>query len=86
MTTPFASEVSFNEALLRVASAHNRTVAFRYSKGDNLPIESRALVPSAVHTSKADQVVFSGFDPDRGAVRAFRVDRIKGDVTVLPHA
>lgn len=81
MTTVRASEVSFNEGLMRLAAVHNMPVAFRYAKGDGKVIEQRTLVPSDVKTV-GDHVTFTGFDPDRDEVRAYRVDRIKGTVSV----
>jgi predicted DNA-binding transcriptional regulator YafY len=77
-----ASEVSFNEAMLRVAAAHNRLASFRYAKGDGEVIEARTLKPSAVRTVE-DHVTFTGYDPDRDEVRAYRLDRIKGEVGIV---
>ena len=74
-----ASEVSFNEAVLRVAAAHNRQVTFRYAKGDGSMIETRVLVPSKVKEVDG-HVTFSGYDEDRDQIRAYRMDRMKGEV------
>lgn len=74
-----ASSISFNEAILRVAAAHNRPVTFRYAKGKGGIIESRTLVPGTLK-DLGDHKTFTGWDPDRDAVRAFRLDRIKGEV------
>jgi predicted DNA-binding transcriptional regulator YafY len=77
-----ASDVSFNEALLRLAAIHERTVEFRYAKGKSgRTIETRRLVPQEVR-QVGDHLTFVGFDPDRDDVRAYRVDRMKGEVTV----
>lgn len=76
-----ASSVSFNEALMRLAAAHDRTVTFRYAKGGGTVIEQRVLKPQSVQTV-GDHVTFIGHDPDRDDVRAYRVDRIKGEVSV----
>ena len=75
-----ASEITFNEAILRVAAAHERTVEFRYAKGkDAKVIETRQLKPSGVAVGRDGHVTFTGYDPDREEPRAFRLDRIKGD-------
>lgn len=76
-----ASEVSFNEAVLRLAAAHQRPVTFRYAKGTGAVIETRTLTPGQVRNVDG-HVTFTGFDPDRQAVRAYRSDRIKGEVSL----
>ncbi len=89
MPTPLvrASEISFNEGVLRLASVHGRTTEFRYGKGAGALIETRRLKPSDVNVigagKKSEHVTFTGFDPDRNAVRNYRLDRIKGDVRVV---
>jgi predicted DNA-binding transcriptional regulator YafY len=80
-----ASEVSFNEGLLRLAAVHRKPVTFRYAKGRGDVIEQRSLIPSDVKNVTDKGVVhatFTGYDPDREDVRAYRVDRIKGQVSV----
>ena len=79
--TILASEVSFNEGLLRLAAVHNEPVTFRYAKGNGSVIEQRTLVPADVK-AHGDHVTFTGYDPDRDGPRAYRTDRIKGQVTV----
>lgn len=74
-----ATDVSFNEGVLRLAAVHNKQVTFRYAKGDGKFIEQRTFVPADV-VSKDGHITFKGFDPDREEVRAYRVDRIKGEV------
>lgn len=74
-----ASSLSFNEGVLRLAAVHKRKVAFRYAKGDGSVIESREFIPGNV-SGEGEHVRFTGFDEDRQAVRAFRIDRIKGEV------
>lgn len=81
MSTVRASEVSLNEGLLRLAAVHGRTVEFRYAKGDGKVIETRTMVPASVATA-GEHITFTGIDPDREDYRAYRVDRIKGVVTV----
>jgi predicted DNA-binding transcriptional regulator YafY len=76
-----ASEISFNEALLRLAAVHHKPVTFRYAKGKGDTIEQRRLIPSDVK-SVSNHVTFTGYDPDRENVRAYRTDRIKGQVSV----
>lgn len=76
-----ASDVSFNEGLLRLAATHQRTVEFRYAKGSGTVIETRSLVPQDVR-EVGDHLTFIGHDPDRDDVRAYRVDRMKGEVTI----
>lgn len=78
-----ASEVSFNEAVLRLAAAHERAVEFRYAKTATSPIETRSFVPVAVNATQDGKTVFVGPDSDRnGALRSFRLDRIKGEVQI----
>lgn len=75
-----ASEVSFNEGLLRLAAVHEKVVEFRYAKGDGAVIETRTLQPESVTVTKDGETTFVGYDPDRDAPRSYRVDRIKGEV------
>lgn len=87
MSTVRASNITYNEGLLRLAVIHNKTVEFRYAKGDGKIIELRALQPSAVAVVKAgkpdEHITFTGFDPDRQAVRHYRLDRMKGDARIV---
>jgi predicted DNA-binding transcriptional regulator YafY len=78
---PLASQISFNEGLLRLAAVHSKTVTFRYAKGDGAVIETRTLQPTEVK-EVAGHVTFTGYDPDRDEPRAYRVDRMKGEVSV----
>lgn len=75
-----ASQISFNEAILRLAQIHEKVVEFRYEKGKNMPIETRRLKPTSITESKEHAMIFVGYDPDRDDTRSFRVDRIKGEV------
>ncbi len=77
---PHAGNVSFNEAMLRVAAIHKRTVAFRYQKVDGGYIESRRLNPEAI-VGEGDTLGVSGKDPDRDAPRRFRLSQIQGEVS-----
>jgi predicted DNA-binding transcriptional regulator YafY len=56
-------------------------VTFRYAKGDGKNIEQRSLVPADVKAVNG-HATFTGYDPDRDDVRAYRTDRIKGQVAV----
>jgi predicted DNA-binding transcriptional regulator YafY len=76
-----ASEVSFNEGLMRLAAVHGKTVTFRYAKGDGAVIETRSLKPETV-TEVKGHMTFTGYDPDRDEPRAYRIDRMKGEVRV----
>lgn len=76
-----ASEISFNEGLMRLAAVHGKTVTFRYAKGDGKVIELRTLTPESVK-SVGGHVTFTGYDPDRDEPRAYRIDRMKGEVSI----
>ena len=77
-----AASISFNEGVLRLAAIHKKTVEFRYVKDNAKPPETRRFVPSSV-TGSGNNLRFTGWDEDREAVRAFRLDRIKGTVGVI---
>lgn len=77
-----ASQVSFNEGLMRLAAVHDKVVTFRYAKGDGSIIEARRLLPESVFRNKDGDLLFGGQDPDRGEYRAYRIDRIRGEVSV----
>jgi predicted DNA-binding transcriptional regulator YafY len=74
------SAADYNESLLRLAVAHNETVAFTYAKGNGGVIEQRRLNPESVFTNKRGDLLVGGQDPDRDDYRAYRVDRIKGRI------
>jgi hypothetical protein len=77
-----ASDVTFNEGVLRLAAVHGRKVEFRYAKADNAPIEARAFVPESVNRTAKGATVIIGPDDDRaGEYRSYRLDRIKGEVS-----
>ena len=83
MSYPHASDITFNEGVMRLAAIHGKTVSFSYSKGEGKVIEARRLKPEGVAHAKTDGVVyFSGFDPDRGEPRSYRLDRITGEVSL----
>jgi predicted DNA-binding transcriptional regulator YafY len=78
-----ASQISFNEGLLRLAMIHGREVEFRYEKNPGASIQERRLWPSSITETKDEHTVFVGDDPDRNGVRSYRVDRVRGDVRVV---
>lgn len=80
---PKASEISFNEGLVRLAGVHKKLVEFIYIKGDGHTVEQRHLIPENVRLSKDGSVVlFNGYDPDRDSMRTYRSDRIRGEVRI----
>ncbi len=85
-STVRASEISFNEGLVRLAAVHNKTVRFNYAKADGRVIESRRLAPSGVNVIDAgkstEHITFAGYDPDRELPRYYRLDRIKGEARI----
>lgn len=72
---------SLNEQLLQVAINHDAEVEFAYAKGSGQVIEHRRVNPSELREVKGHKIVV-GFDPDRDDVRAYRLDRIKGTVSI----
>jgi len=78
-----ASDITFNEGVLRLAAVHGRVAEFRYAKSDSAPIEHRSFVPESVYTTRDGHVVIVGPDEDReGQYRSYRLDRIKGEVSI----
>lgn len=73
-----ARDISFNEGLIRLAAIHKREISFRYAKGDGTILETRTVIPSKVRAVE-DHLTFTGHDVDRDDVRAYRLDRIRGD-------
>lgn len=81
MSAVLASEVTFNEAILRLAAVHEREVEFFYKKGGDSTPSTRAFTPESVSVAPDGSVSFTGPDPDRDyAPRCYRLDRIVGDV------
>jgi predicted DNA-binding transcriptional regulator YafY len=78
----FAGYITLNEALLRIAAIHGVEVEFSYAKGEGSIIERRRLIPENIQVSGEGNVSFVGQDPDRDDVRQFRLDRIKGQVSL----
>lgn len=77
-----ASEISFNEGVIRLAAIHGKTVEFRYVKSESAAPETRRFVPSGVQGA-GDKLRFVGRDTDREDYRSFRLDRIRGTVGVI---
>lgn len=71
-----------NVALIEVAKEHGRVITFGYAKGRGAVLEQRSLIPYEVK-DVGDHKNVIGYDPDRDEPRAFRLDRIKGEVSVL---
>lgn len=77
------AEVDPNVALAAVAEAHGLTATFRYAKGKSgRNIETRRCEVETIIKSKDGSLSIVGYDPDRRDVRAYRVDRILGYLTV----
>lgn len=72
---------SWNHVALQAAIDHGRVAEFRYAKADGSIIETRRVEPEAITQSRRGTLV-TGWDPDRRDVRAFRLDRIQGYVSV----
>lgn len=69
----------FNTAAFQLAVKFERVVTFRYAKGEaGRNIETRKVLPSNV----SDDGLVVGHDPDRNGVRAYRVDRVVGEVSL----
>lgn len=78
-----ASDITFNEGVLRLAAVHGRPVEFRYAKSPASPVEVRTFVPESVTQTRDGKIVIVGPDEDRdGAIRSYRLDRIKGEVSI----
>jgi predicted DNA-binding transcriptional regulator YafY len=74
-------DATWNSALIELAIKFERTITFQYAKGTGSYIETRRLAPDALHAARDGSQNVIGYDPDRQDVRAYRLDRIKGDVS-----
>lgn len=74
-----AADVSFNESVLRLAALHSREVTFRYVKPDGSSPTPRTVIPFEIQEIKGNRLVLTE-DHDREDYRAYRLDRIRGDV------
>lgn len=82
---PIEDVYTFNEAQTLIAIQYGRKITFSYpqSRGSlGIGRETRTLIPQVLNKIGENYVV-TGHDIDRDALRAFRVDRIVGDVAVL---
>ena len=84
-----ASDISFEEGLIRLAATHGRRIAFSYAKDDKSPIERREGVPETVFRSISPEAAstqvttFTLRDTARKAWRQFRLDRVVGEPEIL---
>jgi predicted DNA-binding transcriptional regulator YafY len=72
----------FNTGALLLAKEFERSAYFKYAKGDGTVIEARSVQPEELIRSRDGSISVIGFDPDRNDIRAFRLDRIVGSVTL----
>lgn len=79
-----AVTTDLNTDLIAVAIAHDRPIRFRYAKGkDESTIEQRTLKPEKIAQVGTDNhSVVQGYDTDRDDFRMYRLDRIKGKVSI----
>lgn len=76
---------SSDQAVLDLAAKHGLEVSFRYDKQSGRGnIEPRRLKVGhdGVTTTREGHKIVTGHDPDRDDVRAYRLDRIVGGVTL----
>lgn len=74
---------SFNLTAFQAAKELGLSVEFKYSKGNVGGIETRTLAEiDSVHETAKGHTVVTGYDEDREDPRMFRVDWVKGFVTV----
>ena len=74
-------DLDFNETQISIAIHFERAIEFAYDKGSGV-IEQRKLFPKVSYAAP-NGIVVTGDDIDRQDVRAFRVDRIQGEVKVV---
>ena len=73
-------ELDWNRAAVAAAIHFEKEISFSYDKGEGV-IEQRRLFPKASYDAP-NGIVITGDDPDRNDVRAFRLDRIQGEVVI----
>lgn len=81
-----ASDITWNEGVLRLAAIHEKMVEFRYVKlkGSGDPVTRRFVPESVKGEAGASNISFLGPDPDRdNEPRRYRLAGIKGDVQVI---
>lgn len=81
---PYATERErYNAEALTLAIDRGRLAVFQYEKGKgSSSIEKRRVKPEEAYLSGEGDPIVTGFDPDRQATRAFRLDRIVGYVKI----
>lgn len=72
-------------AALGEAVGRRRRVAFRYGKPEDLKVERRTVRPFGLGMVQGNWHLV-GFDEERKTLRQFRLDRIRGKVTVVDRA
>lgn len=74
----------WNLAIANLALEYDREITFRYAKAEGAIIEQRSVTPHLVYETSDNEWVVVGDDPDRKDIRAFRLDRIVGELGVNP--
>lgn len=77
---PDPDNLDWNETAIAAAIHSEKEIQFAYDKGEGV-IEQRRLFPKVSYAAP-NGIVITGDDPDRDDVRAFRLDRIQGEVVV----
>ena len=77
---PAPDNLDWNETAIAAAIHFEKEIQFAYDKGEGV-IEQRRLFPKVSYAAP-NGIVITGDDPDRDDVRAFRLDRIQGEVVV----
>ena len=73
-------DLDWNRSAAAAAIHFEKEISFSYDKGEGV-IEQRRLFPKASYDAPNGTVIM-GDDPDRNDVRAFRLDRIQGEVVI----
>lgn len=77
---PFDLDLDWNRSAVAAAIHFEKEISFSYDKGEGV-IEQRWLFPKASYDAPNGTVI-TGDDTDRNDVRAFRLDRIRGEVVI----
>lgn len=78
---PDGKRAEYNHEALELASEYGRMAVFQYEKEGTRSIEKRRLLPQEIQINH-DNVLAIGHDPDRGGIRAYRLDRVVGFVKI----
>lgn len=78
---PNQDRLDYNHEALELASEYGRMAVFQYEKEGTRSIEKRRLLPQEIQTNH-DNTLVIGYDPDRGGIRAYRLDRVVGFVKI----